>query len=206
MISRGIEFFNKEKYNEAGEVFEKIIHERVIEKDYRTALYYLGYIMCFRENFSAAKNIYKELLEISRVEHDMKNSAIMYHQLGMVERMNGHLDKAIDYFMFEKNTRKCYLEDDYIGFSSNYYELALLHLRKSDVEKAKTYLDLAMMNGIISEDDTTIGICYKGLGDIEVHTGDLTKAKKWYCDSKRYFENAKEEHKIMEVQSMIDKL
>ena len=206
MLNRGIELFNQEKFDEAEEIFRKIVQKRSVEKDYRTALYYMGFVLCYKEAFEEAKDVYEELLEIAKVEHDMENSAIMYHQLSMVERLSGHLDKAIDYLMIEKNTRKCYLKEDYVGFSSNYYELGLLHLRKKEIDKAKSYIDLAIMNGIISEDASSIGSCYKGLGDIEVVEGNAAKAKKWYEDSKRYLENAHDDFGVKKIQSIIDKL
>lgn len=206
MLDRGIELFNDERFDEAESIFEAIRNNGYGSKDYKTATFYLGYVKCFKKEFDDARVLYTELLESSRETHDVSNSAVIYHQLGMVERMDNQIDKAIDYFMFEKNTRKCYLVEDYIGFSANYYELGLLYLKKGVIEKSKEFMDLAMTHAMISEDDTTIACCYRGFGDIEVAEGNIKKAVEWYEDSIRYFNQAGDEYGVRDIKLLIGKL
>lgn len=113
-------------------------------------------------NLENQKDMRKLLVKLSKDEKNKDYLDLIYYTLGNIERAEGNIEKAIDYFRLSatKSTRNNYQK----GLS--YYTLAEYYFAKPDYKQSQAYYDSAL---------TSLDNTFPDYQKLDVKTRNLTK-------------------------------
>ena len=138
----------------------------------------LIYAESFLEHFAEARTYASQLISCA-IDHEEKHIAI--HQAGMIERMAGAYDKAMNLFLQEEALIEKNFPDDALARSANLYEQGYVSMKLHDLPLAEKNMLSALDFAEKSNDLISIGCAYRGLGEI-------LKASEKAEDAAVYFE------------------
>lgn len=120
-LSRAWSLFDAGNYTDA-ETLYKECYAKIPSTDhdnYWQVLMGLIYVESFLEHFAEARTYASQLIACA-IDHEEKHIAI--HQAGMIERMAGAYDKAMNLFLQEEALIEKNFPDDALARSANLYE------------------------------------------------------------------------------------
>ena len=189
---------------EASETIYRECLEMTSEDDYDTfasVLMGLIYTQSFLEKYDEARDYARRLLEIAPNEEEKH---IALHQAGMVERMAGDYDRALEWFLQEEELiRKVFPKDD-MRISANLYEQGYVNLKKESLQISAEIMKEALEYAKKSEDAMCIGCAYRGLGEIMYAQGKEDQAKDYFKQAIEAFELTGDEIAVKEVGEMLE--
>lgn len=181
-LSKAWSLFDAGNYTDA-ETLYKECYAKIPSTDhdnYWQVLMGLIYAESFLEHFTEARTYASQLISCA-IDHEEKHIAI--HQAGMIERMAGAYDKAMNLFLQEEALIEKNFPDDALARSANLYEQGYVSMKLHDLPLAEKNMLSALDFAEKSNDLISIGCAYRGLGEI-------LKASEKAEDAAVYFEKA----------------
>jgi tetratricopeptide (TPR) repeat protein len=107
-----------------------------------------------------------QLLQLEAQSHNDRSSEyVALHQLGMVERMAGQLQTALEIFGKEQAVIAS-LENPPLAVSANAYEQGIICGKLERYVEARDWLGLALEQAQLSGDPIAEACAYRGLGEV----------------------------------------
>lgn len=168
------------------------------DEDYSDYLLNAAYIYAADNHFDKAREVLTSLLE----SDDAEDKQMAYHQLGLVERMDAEFDQSIAYFKEEAALIDANFADDTIKKSVNLYELGYVQLLSNQYNDGKASLEQSLTLAEQSEDDLSIAISNRALGELYAAQEEMEQAKTYFTEAKRYFRKAGDEIGVAEIEAL----
>lgn len=166
-----------------------------------SVLHMLGFVYAQQGKYPEARTTYLSLLETA-TENTTKH--IIYHQLGMVERMAGdNYAQALTYLVEES---ALLTETMFAQRSANHYEIGHVMLLMSDTDMATQQFLEARDLAQSANDTVCLACAYRGLGDVAMQTSDSDSAKAHYEASKTQFLQAEDRIGADEIDARLEAL
>jgi tetratricopeptide (TPR) repeat protein len=160
----------------------------------------LVYVYARTGRFDEARDECRSLQLEASANNDPHGEYIAVHQLGMVERMAGQFERALEVFGAER-VLIAQLESPPLAVSANAYEQGILHAKLGRLEAARDWLQTALEAGVLSGDATAEACALRGLGEIAAND---TMRKALFLQSIAAFERAGDEIGALEVKAMFE--
>lgn len=158
------------------------------------------YVASYLEKYEEARAYAKQLLEMAR---DEEAKHIALHQTGMVERMAGDYQCAMDLFLQEAEViAEAFLSDD-LRVAANLYEQAYCKMKMAELLYAMEMMQRALKHAIKSGDEMCIGCAYRGLGEIMRAIGSEKEASEYFEHAIEAFEKAGDIIAVEEIKAMM---
>ncbi|MGK0554133.1 tetratricopeptide repeat protein [Macrococcus capreoli] len=157
-----------------------------------------AYIYAADNHFDKARETLRSLLE----SDDAEDRQMAHHQLGLVERMDAEFDQSIEHFKAEQALINEHFADDTIKQSVNLYELGYVQLLNSQYDEGKASLESSLKLAELSEDDLSIAISNRALGELYAAQEEMDKAKQYFNEAKRYFRKDGDEFGVAEIEAL----
>ncbi|MCE4957296.1 tetratricopeptide repeat protein [Macrococcoides caseolyticum] len=166
--------------------------------------YYSDYLLNAAYIYAADNHLEKarETLKTLLNSDDVEDQQMAYHQLGLVERMDAEFEQSIEYFKQELDLINTHFADDKIKQSVNLYELGYAQLLNSQYEEGKQSLVTSLKYAEASEDDLSIAISNRALGELYAAQEEMDKAKAYFTEAKRYFRKDGDEMGVAEIEAL----
>lgn len=203
LLTIAFQLFDEGKLEEAEQLYRKCLLELKHIDDEKTALHGLGFTLACKGDFEEAVYCYETLLTMAKKEGNHFDEAIALHQVGMVYRMAMNFERAVDFFLQEKELRENKLPDHHVGFSANAYELGFIALLEKRLDESEKYFDEAINYGEKADDQMCIGCALRGKGQYLEEIGNHNGAQKAYLLSMTAFEKAGDSRGVEEVGVML---
>lgn len=156
----------------------------------------MGYAYLELKDFHSSKLIWQEIYE-------RKGDNRSLHQLGMVERESGNVDKALSIFL--KEAKLIENKDDNFAMVINLYELANCNLLLGHIEAGHKHFEEYEKAREGLQDPVEKACYYRLKGDF-ARSIDKLQAKECYLKSLRMFELVEDIVGIKEVKAKINAL
>lgn len=205
-LEEAFTLFDKGEYTRAEEIYLNYLERSNNRNDdsYKAALHGLGYVKCFQGQFQEARDCYHELLELSIEQADRKDEAATLHQLGMVQRMAGDHQKALQFFDAEYNIWFSEFPEFHVGFSANFYEKGMIALERKIYGEAMGFFDESLKQAKLADDLVAVGCAYRGLGEVFVAKSEKEQAIGYFQRAYSAFDEAGDGEGMREVQRKLD--
>lgn len=167
------------------------------------ALGHLAFVKSLIGDYNTAKKIYGKLFDIAIKKGGKDNEAIMLHQLGMVERLNGNLGKALRLFEDELKVYQIYFIENNILYMQG---ICTYGGMSGNHGKAETLLKKSYHYANISKDPVYKGCACRGLGELYLHQRDHDKALSFFDEGISCFRDANDQVAIKEVHALKERL
>jgi tetratricopeptide (TPR) repeat protein len=138
-----------------------------------------------RGRLDEAEQTYRDILAMlhAQPKSPLRQSrlAVSYHQLGMIARELGRLEKAQDW-----HTRSLAIEEDLgnrSGIAGSCHELGTVSLRRGRLEEAQAWYTRSLAIKEELGDRSGIASSYHQLGRVAQERGRLEQARDWYTRS-----------------------
>lgn len=183
----------KANYSEAEKLFLEALYllDDKANPLYQKLVYGLGINYALQENFEGAKSCFQEgrfnAIEAQNIEFELE----MLHELIIVCRKTEEYETAELLVEEEILYRKTYTPDDFIGFTTAYYEGAMIFLSSLNFKKSDLYLKKALIQAQKISDDRYIAWVYIGIGDLYFAQNENDLAEKAYRKSLTIYEKYK---------------
>lgn len=181
-LSKAWALFDTGNYTDAEAIYKEC-YAKIPSTDhdnYWQVLMGLIYVESFLKHFAEARTYASQLISCA-IDHEEKHIAI--HQAGMVERMAGAYEKAMELFLQEAAMIEEFFPDNALVRSANLYEHGYVAMKLNDLPLAEKMMRSALDSAEKSDDLISIGCAYRGLGEI-------LKASEKTEDAAAYFEKA----------------
>ncbi|MEL7434198.1 MAG: tetratricopeptide repeat protein [Chloroflexota bacterium] len=166
-----------------------------------SVLHMLGFVYAQQGKYAEARASYLGLLDIA-TENTAKH--IIYHQLGMVERMAGEdYAQALVYLVEES---ALLTETMLAQRSANHYEIGHVMMLMGDTDMATQQFQEARDLAQSAKDAVCLACAYRGLGDVAKQAGDVDSAKTHYKASKVQFMQAGDTIGASEIDTRLEGL
>ena len=155
-LSKAWSLFDAGNYTDA-ETLYKECYAKIPSTDhdnYWQVLMGLIYVESFQEHFAEARTYASQLISCA-IDHEEKHIAI--HQAGMIERMAGAYDKAMNLFLQEEALIEKNFPDDALARSANLYEQGYVSMKLHDLPLAEKNMLSALDFAEKSNDLISIG-------------------------------------------------
>ena len=196
------ELFDKGNTDEARKLYLDCLNEA--SEDARnmrfSVLMGLVYVESFSGNYDSARGY---ACDLCAAAGDSIETHIGIHQSGMVERMAGRYDEALEIFHRENVFLLAELPDNKAGLSANLYETAYIKLRTGMYVQAETVMRQALEAAEQAADAMCIGCAARGMGEIFAASGRETEARLWFERAITAFAEAGDDIAIDEVRAMM---
>lgn len=205
-ITRAFELVELGKYDEAEQLYEKILSERQTDNDKKVTMTGLSYLYIETEQYDRALTLYDEM--ISNETDDLERS-MLFHQKGMVYRNKNDIDRSREFFYYERNILDDLKSDDeplHVHYSDNHYELGLLNFNESNISDAKTNADAALAHANLSQDHIAIACAHRLQGNIYEKLGNNEDAKLHFNQSLEHFKMQQDWIGASDIQDIIDSM
>lgn len=205
-LNVAFDLFDKGEFEQAEEIYLSCLRG-ITDKtstSYKTALNGLGYVKSFQGQFAKATAYYQELLEISRRESNLKEEAMAFHQLGMVERMAGNYQRATDFFAAEGEIWTRHFSDFYVGFAANFYERGSIAIKEKKYTEATILLNQSLEYAVLAESLVALGCAYRGMGELGVATSQFDEAENAFQKALAAFKEAEDHVAVEEIQRLLE--
>ncbi|BDP41433.1 hypothetical protein DAETH_14020 [Deinococcus aetherius] len=158
----------------------------------------LGYILAHEGLLGEARAVY------ARLRHayaGQPKEHIFVHQQGMVERLAGDHQRALQLFMEERALIDVLPGDRAFERAVNGYEVGVNRLALGEIEAARSALCAALNDARTADDLVTTACVHRALGDFAAQTGDPATARSEYDLAHAAFESAGADRAAHEVQA-----
>ncbi len=160
-----------------------------------------GYLYCELKKFEKAKLTYKKYLKLAQTENNPEAEHIAYHQLAMVERLEGNLKKAYYYITEESNIINKYFNDNNLKHAVNLYEKGYIKLQQDDIKNAQALMEKSLKYALKTSDDVAKACAYRGLGEV-FKKEDKTTSNGYFDKAHKLFLKVGDEKAANEVQKL----
>lgn len=204
-LNAAFDLFDQGKLVEAENLYNEclIAVENKNCDEYVQILHGLGYVKAAQKNYDAARNHYKELIDIAITNVQELDHCVAVHQLGMVKRMATCYEEAQHLFQLEAKLLKEYNIESHLNWSANYYEQGYVALMKNELEIAEHLMNEALKFAKKSVDDVCLGCAYRGLGEVYLAKDDNILAKQSFHHALAAFEKANDLMAVQEMKELI---
>ncbi|MFC4712057.1 tetratricopeptide repeat protein [Planococcus dechangensis] len=205
-LDDAFDLFDKGEFQQAEKIYLSCLNS-IPDKtstSYKAALNGLGYVKSFQGQFGKATAYYQELLEISKKQFNLKEEAMALHQLGMVERMAGNYQRALDFFTSESEIWTRHFPDFYVGFAANFYERGSIAIKEKKYTEATVLLNQSLEYAVLSKSLVAQGCAYRGMGELGVATSKFDEAKNAFHKAISVFKEAEDRIAVEEIQSLLE--
>lgn len=161
----------------------------------------LAFTHALQGRFALATEGFRKLGDCAQRLGNLRWQAISLHQTGMVLRLAGDFDHALQMFLKEQSFRTEFLDDDFAGFSANRYELAEIYLATQQPETALVEAECALNFAQRAEDSMCLGCCHRVIGDIRAVQGETQRCLYHYSQAELSFEEAVDTIAAREIQA-----
>lgn len=202
MLSKAWTLFDAGNYTEAEEIYKEYYAKipSTDHDDYWQVLMGLIYVESFLKHFEEARTYASQLISCA-IDHEEKHIAI--HQAGMVERMAGAYEKAMELFLQEAALIEEFFPDDALVRSANLYEQGYVSMKRHDLPLAEKNMLSALDSAEKSNDPISIGCAYRGLGEIMTAASKTTDAAAYFKKAIDAFEKAGDTYGVEEVKELM---
>lgn len=204
-IEEAWRLFDIGEFVASDEIYQECLSE--VNKDdygiYSSVLMGLIYTQSFQEKYDEARNYAKQLIEIVPNEEELH---IALHQAGMVERMAGQYEKAMELFCQEEAVIHRMFPDDDLRIAANLYELAYVNMKRGSLDLAEQVMMSSLEHAKKAKDAMCIGCAYRGLGEIMNVSERMELARDYYAYAIKAFEDAGDEIAVTEVLELLTKV
>ncbi|GAA4007165.1 tetratricopeptide repeat protein [Deinococcus rubellus] len=159
----------------------------------------LGYVYAFTGRFEEARAIYTAL-RTKNVGLPLEH--VCLHQLGMVERMAGEWNAALECFQEEAELIAT-LGDSPLPVSANAYELGTVWQALGEAQKAREYFEQAVQAQQASGDLVALGCGERGLGDWYAAQDERSKATAHWQAALEAFSEAGDAKAVQDVKEQL---
>lgn len=193
-INEAFELFDQGEYDQAEELYLACLKELGDQKSdsYKAVLNGLGYVKSHQGEFGEARKYINEVLEIAIEQADKMEEAMALHQLGMVERMAGEFESALDLFTKEAAIWKAHFPDFTVGFSANSYERGYIAIKQERYGEAAELLQSSLQYAKSAKSLVAEGCACRGLGELELSRNRAEKAAGYFQQALAAFEEAED--------------
>jgi tetratricopeptide (TPR) repeat protein len=160
----------------------------------------LVYVYARTGRFDEARDECRSLQLEAQSNGDRHGEYVALHQLGMVERMAGQLELALEVFRVERVLIAA-LESPPLAVSANAYEQGILHAKLGRLEEGRQWLQTALEAGQLSGDAVAEACALRGLGELAAND---TMRRALFVQSIAAFERAGDEIGALEVRALLE--
>ena len=203
-LSKAWALFDAGNYTDAETIYKEC-YAKIPSTDhdnYWQVLMGLIYVESFLEHFAEARTYALQLISCA-IDHEEKHIAI--HQAGMIERMAGAYDKAMNLFLQEEALIEKNFPDDALARSANLYEQGYVSMKLHDLPLAEKNMLSALDFAEKSHDLISIGCAYRGLGEILKSSDKAEDAAVYFEKAITAFQKAGDTYGVEEVKELMSK-
>ena len=204
-IAEAWRLFDIGEFVASDEIYRECLSE--VNKDdydtYSSVLMGLIYTKSFQEKYDEARNYAEQLIEIVPNEEELH---IALHQAGMVERMAGQYEKAMEMFCQEEAVIHRMFPDDDLRIAANLYEQAYVNMKMGSLDLAEQVMMSSLEHAKKAKDAMCMGCAYRGLGEIMNVSKRTELARDYYAYAIKAFEDAGDEIAVTEVLELLKKV
>ena len=203
-LSKAWSLFDAGNYTDA-ETLYKECYAKIPSTDhdnYWQVLMGLIYAESFLEHFAEARTYASQLISCA-IDHEEKHIEI--HQAGMIERIAGAYDKAMNLFLQEEALIEKNFPDDALARSANLYEQGYVSMKLHDLPLAEKNMLSALDFAKKSNDLISIGCAYRGLGEILKASEKAEDAAVYFEKAITAFQKAGDTYGVEEVKELMSK-
>jgi len=171
---------------------------------YKEALHGLSFVKMAMNELTDARELYFELLRLAQYIDNKEEEAIVFHQLGAVERLNKNFKQALRYLEQEKEIYQSIDGDFHLGLAANFYEQGMIYNDLNNIAKASQLMNDALIEAEYANDSLVIGYVSRDLGDIYLKNGDEEAMRK-FRQALSAFEEAGETEAVEYIKKKLDK-
>jgi len=183
--------------------------DKMTDKDtviYKQALHGLSFVKVEMKQLTEASGLYSQLLKIAEQEGNKEEEAIVLHQLGIIHRMHGDLDKAISYFKQEESIYETLQGDFHLEHSTNYFEQGMTYSFIGNLKKSRKLMEVSLAEAKLAKDQMVIGYVYRALGDISVKGNNISEALENFAEARVAFQNEGAKGALRDLKERVDKI
>jgi len=184
--------FEEGRFTESDELWRRCIASAGSERERDAHRSRHAYVLIALARFEEARAVYRELFE-------RHGSHRYLHQLAMVEREAGNLDRARE--LLEREAGMLPAEDA-LARGANLYERTLVHHRLGRRRAAAELLDACLGAAQASGDPTMLGAAHRLEGDLAAGT-EPRRARAAYERAIAWLRTAGDEYGVAEVERRI---
>ena len=177
--------------------------ESVNEDDYDTyasILMGLIYTQSYQGKYEEARGLAGRLIKIAPNDEEKH---IALHQAGMVERMAGQYEKALNLFCQEEEVIHMAFPEDDLRVAANLYEQSYVNMKRGSLNLAEQIMMSSLEHAQKAEDAMCIGCAYRGLGEIMKQSRRVVLARDYFESAIEAFEKAGDDIAVKEVEDML---
>lgn len=172
---------------------------------YKQALHGLSFVKMEMNELTDARELYFELLRMAQHRDNKEEEAIVFHQLGAVERLNKNFKQALRYLEQEEDIYQSIHGDVHLGLAANFYEQGMIYNELNHIAKASQFMNDALIEAEYANDSWVIGYVSRDLGDIYLKNGDEEKAMRKFRQALSAFEKVGEVETVKYIQKKMEK-
>lgn len=204
-IAEAWRLFDIGEFVASDEIYQRCLSE--VNKDdydtYSSVLMGLIYTQSFQEKYDEARNYAEQLIEIVPNEEELH---IALHQAGMVERMAGQYEKAMELFCQEEAVIHRMFPDDDLRIATNLYEQAYVNMKMGYLDFAEQVMMQSLEHAKKAKDAMCIGCAYRGLGEIMNVSERTELARDFFESAMKAFKETGDDIAVKEVEDMLKKI
>ena len=204
-LSKAWEMFDRGDFQGAEDLY-LTCYEQIRPSDHENiniALMGLLYAEAFLEKYEEARKYGNILLHEAQDEEE-KHIAI--HQIGMVERMAGNYERAMELFMEEAHLISFSFPDDTLRMSANFYEQGYIALKMKDYAQAEKLMLMSLECAIKAKDEMCMGCAFRGMGELMEAVGNRASAIGYFRKAIAAFTTAGDWVAVEEMKSAIQQI
>ncbi|MBB4825123.1 tetratricopeptide (TPR) repeat protein [Sporosarcina luteola] len=201
-LGEAFRLFDAGELDESESIYYRCLEKAESKEDELNALHGLGYALAMKGEWPEALACYEKLQSRAQKEGNVLDEVIVLHQIGMVHRMSGAYDLAIETLSKELVQRETKLPEDHVGFSAVAYEFGYIALARKRVADAFRYFREALREGELAGCGICIGCAQRGLGQTYEAAGELDIAHDHFMRSAEAFERGGDAQAADEARGM----
>lgn len=165
------------------------------------ARFALGHVYVQLGLFEEAETLFQALYDEAAKAADPRAHQAL-HQLGMVRRIQGDYQGALEAFQQEKTL----LPEDFFPRAINAYEMGMCHLRLGNLTEATTQLHSSLFFAQQSMDPIAQACAYRGIGELHLAQDSYAEAQPAFLEAIRCFEAAGDRRGVEDIVEYIKEL
>ena len=205
-LSLAFRLFEEGKLIESKSLYDELLSKMSTQKEEIGLRYNYGYLLTELNQVDEAIGNYNKLLQIGKDTNNKEIISQATHQKGMVYRLSGQYEKALEVFSLEYNYINEYFSNRLLFQSANYYELGYTHLLLKEYDRAKYFLELSLSTAVKSGDKTMIACSYRGIGEYHQSQSEKEEARLYFEKSIKEFQSIPDDYGEKEVEELIRSL
>lgn len=164
--------------NESDEHLDRITNCLRQEIGEGIAWHRLGYLMIMLDEIDKAEEMYKKILQLDS-DHQWKNLAPVYNQLGVIYDKKGDYKMALEYFQQAAGIEEILLSPDHLDLAITYNNIALMCSKLADYSTEYSFHQKALeiREKHLSSDDPLLAATYSNLAGYYHAIGNYSTAR-----------------------------